>query len=153
MVLMAFGSTAVLVAGWQLGARPAAAPLSARPASGDTARTAPAVRPTTDSTGAAAPSRAASAPTGTFRGAVVQTQYGPVQVAVVVRNGRIDDVRALQLTDRGGRSVAISAAAAPKLRVEALTKQSAHIDTISGATYTSDGYKQSLQAALDRAGL
>ena len=152
MVLAAFGSAAVLVAGWQLGARPAA-PLSAGPAPGDTAGTAPSVHPTADSTGAVGSSRAAPAPTGTFRGAVVQTQYGPVQVAVVVRNGRIADVRALHLTDSGGRSVAISAAAAPQLRVEALTKQTAHIDTISGATYTSDGYKQSLQAALDRAGL
>jgi uncharacterized protein with FMN-binding domain len=76
-----------------------------------------------------------------------------VQVAVVVKHGRIADVKALQLTNQGGRSVQISANAAPRLRVEALKAQSANIDAVSGATYTSEGYRASLQAAIDAARL
>jgi uncharacterized protein with FMN-binding domain len=74
-------------------------------------------------------------------------------VAIVVKSGRITDVKALQLTNEGGRSVAISAGAAPVLRTEALRAQSAKIDAVSGATYTSDGYRTSLQSAIDKAHL
>jgi uncharacterized protein with FMN-binding domain len=76
-----------------------------------------------------------------------------VQVEVVVKNGTVTDVKALQLTNADPRSVDISAQAAPLLREEALSAQSAKIDVISGATYTSDGYIGSLQSALDKAGL
>jgi uncharacterized protein with FMN-binding domain len=76
-----------------------------------------------------------------------------VQVAIVIQHGRIADVKALQLTNRGGRSVAISRDAEPRLRAEALKAQSAKIDVVSGATYTSDGYRTSLQSAIDTAGL
>ena len=62
---------------------------------------------------------------------------------------RITDVVALRLTDSSSRSVQISAQAAPILRQEALSAQSAHIDSVSGASYTSAGYIQSLQSALD----
>ena len=86
-------------------------------------------------------------------GAVVATPYGDVQVSVVTVGHRITDVRALRLTDANGHSRRISADAAPILRREALTAQSASIDAVSGATYTSEGYKQSLQAALDQAHL
>jgi uncharacterized protein with FMN-binding domain len=84
-------------------------------------------------------------------GAVVSTPYGTVQVQVVLIGSRISDVRALHLTDANGTSRGISAGAAPILRNEALTAQSAKIDTVSGATYTSQGYQVSLQAALDQA--
>jgi uncharacterized protein with FMN-binding domain len=57
----------------------------------------------------------------------------------------------VHLTDANQHSRDISAAAAPQLRQEALRSQSASIDTVSGATYTSEGYRQSLQAALDQA--
>lgn len=150
-VLAALGSAAVLAAGWQLGARHSAARPTAAPA--------PSGAATADATAAApdpAPagrSSAAGGPSGTFVGPVDQTGYGPVQVEAVVAGGRLVDVRALQLTNDGGRSVAISASAAPRLRAEALQAQSARIDTVSGATYTSEGYRTSLQAALDRAGL
>ena len=87
----------------------------------------------------------------TVRGALVSTPYGNVQVEVVLVGKRITDVQALHLTDANGHSRAISAGAAPTLRREALTAQSATIDTVSGATYTSEGYKTSLQAALDQA--
>ncbi len=76
-----------------------------------------------------------------------------MQVQITVANGKITDVTALQLTDQGGRSVQISAQAAPILRQEALQAQSAKIQSVSGATFTSEGYTTSLQSAIDKAGL
>ena len=83
---------------------------------------------------------------------MVDTQFGPVQVRIDVAAGRIADVVALQLPT-GRHSGQISSYSEPILRQEALQAQSAKIDIVSGATYTSDAYAQSLQAALDQAGL
>ena len=88
----------------------------------------------------------------TVDGQVVSTRYGDVQVEVVVAGGKIQDVVALQLPT-GRRSGQISSYVAPILHEEALQAQSAKIDLVSGATYTSDAYAQSLQSALDQAGL
>jgi uncharacterized protein with FMN-binding domain len=85
-----------------------------------------------------------------YTGAVVGTPYGNVQVMAVTSGRRITDVRAVHLTDANQHSRDISASAAPELRREALRAQSASIDTVSGATYTSEGYRESLQAALDQ---
>jgi uncharacterized protein with FMN-binding domain len=85
------------------------------------------------------------------RGDVIPTQFGDVQVAITVRGGRLTDVRALQLPFDHPRSQFISTQAQPLLRQEALRAQSAQIDVLSGATYTSDAYAQSLQSALTRA--
>ncbi len=74
-----------------------------------------------------------------------------MQVRIVMTGGRLTDVTAVHLTDSSSRSVSISAYAAPILRREALAAQSARIDTVSGASYTSQGYIQSLQSALDLA--
>lgn len=82
-----------------------------------------------------------------------QTRFGNVQVQITVSGGKITDVMALQLTDEGSRSVSISNQAAPLLRDEVLQAQSANVQTISGATITSDGYLSSLQSALDAAHL
>lgn len=128
-------------------ATPATSPNSSRSASSTKASS-----PKSSPSHASKPSASHGA-SGTFTGATANTPYGPMQVAIVVRNGRITDVKALQLTNEGGRSVAISDAAAPELRTEALKAQSAKIDTISGASYTSDGYRTSLQSAIDKAGL
>lgn len=87
----------------------------------------------------------------TVVGPAVQTQYGTVQVAATVAGRKVQDVRALVMPSGGGRTNEISAQAAPLLRQEAMAAQSAQIDTISGASYTSEGYRESLQAALDRA--
>ena len=67
--------------------------------------------------------------------------------------GKITDVKALKLTDQGGRSVQISNYAAPILRSEVLSAQSAKVSNVSGATYTTEGYLSSLQSAIDKAGL
>jgi uncharacterized protein with FMN-binding domain len=88
---------------------------------------------------------------GTVQGPVISTRYGDVQVQVTISGGAITDVTALQLPSRDGRSQRIASIAEPILRQEALTAQSARIDLLSGATYTSDGYARSLQSALDAA--
>jgi uncharacterized protein with FMN-binding domain len=87
----------------------------------------------------------------TVTGDVAQTQYGPVQVRVTVSGGRIVRADAVQ-APKGGHSDEVTATAVPKLGQEAVAAQSADIDAVSGATYTSAGYRQSLQSALDRAG-
>jgi uncharacterized protein with FMN-binding domain len=89
----------------------------------------------------------------TYAGQAVSTRYGDVQVQITVQNGKITDVTALHLTDAEMRSQMISANAAPILRSEVLQAQSANVQTVSGATITSDAYLQSLQAALDAAHL
>jgi uncharacterized protein with FMN-binding domain len=87
----------------------------------------------------------------TIVGAPVRDPYGTVQVAVTLRGGRIVDVRPVQIPMSDGHSQAVNAQAAPMLRSEVLRAQSARVDVVSGATYTSEAYAQSLQAALDRA--
>lgn len=86
-------------------------------------------------------------------GSEVQTRWGPVQVKVTVSGGRVTDVTAVEYPTENPRDQQINSYALPELRTEALAAQSADIDTVSGATYTSEGYKQSLQSALDAAGL
>jgi uncharacterized protein with FMN-binding domain len=89
---------------------------------------------------------------GSFTGSAVSTQYGTVQVRAVITGGKLTDVVVLQQTDVGARSGQIDSFALPVLKSEALAAQSADIDVVSGASYTSAGYAQSLQAALDQAG-
>jgi uncharacterized protein with FMN-binding domain len=89
---------------------------------------------------------------GTATGDSVGTRYGNAQVRVTVKNGRIVTIDALQLQSNDSRSVQISSSAAPILQQEALTKQTAAVDAVSGATYTSASYMQSLQSAVDKLG-
>ena len=84
---------------------------------------------------------------------MVQTQWGPVQVQVTVKDGRLSDVSVLQYPNGNPRDQQINAYALPVLVQESLDAQSADIDMVSGATVTSDGYLRSLQGALDQAGL
>ncbi|MDX6238035.1 MAG: hypothetical protein QOG10_2850 [Kribbellaceae bacterium] len=87
----------------------------------------------------------------TVNGASASTQYGPVRVSVTIKAGRIVSVKAVDYPSSGGRDREISAFALPELGREAVKAQSAQIDTVSGATFTSDGYRRSLQSALDAA--
>lgn len=103
------------------------------------------------STGSAAPTTSAAPSQKTVDGDVSQTPYGPVQVELVMTGSRIVDVRALQLPSDASRSRRLAQIAAPTLRSEVLSAQSAQIDTVSGATYTSQGYAESVQYALDHA--
>ncbi|HET6506106.1 MAG TPA: FMN-binding protein [Baekduia sp.] len=88
----------------------------------------------------------------TFTGSAIATRYGTAQVEVTVVNGKITNIVAVALPDDEPKSVAISTQAEPTLKQEALTKQTAAIDAVTGATITSAGYEASLQSALDRAG-
>ncbi|MGX5682160.1 FMN-binding protein [Schumannella luteola] len=89
---------------------------------------------------------------GTYTGSSVGTRFGNVQVQVTISGGAITDVTAVHLTDHDGKSVQISNRAAPILAQEVLSAQSANVQMVSGATYTSRAYLESLQSALDQAG-
>jgi uncharacterized protein with FMN-binding domain len=94
-----------------------------------------------------------SSSTTTVTGAVAQTQWGPVQVQLVVRDGSISAVKVLQYPNGNGRDAEINSYALPILVKETISQQTASIDMVSGATVTSGGYLQSLQSAIDQAGL
>ena len=84
-------------------------------------------------------------------GAVDNTSYGPMQVQVTMAGSKITGVKVLQQTNTGSLSQQIDANATPQLTKETLAAQSARIDAVSGASYTSAGYIKSLQSALDQA--
>ena len=89
----------------------------------------------------------------TYTGESVQTQFGPVQVQVTVDNGSITDVTTLAYPENDGHSAQINAQAVPALEQQALSAQSANVDGVSGASYTTAAFEQSLQSALVQAGL
>lgn len=136
-IVGAIGSAAVLAVAWQVG--------TVIDSSTPTA--------TTSAAPSSPGSTASAASSGTFTGSSESTRYGSVQVKIVVAGGKITDVVAVHLTDRGGESVQLSNRAAPILRAEVLKAQSAKVASVSGATYTSKAYLLSLQSALDHAGI
>jgi uncharacterized protein with FMN-binding domain len=161
------GSAAIIAVGWQAGvgtlvsslpqSQAAAAGSSTTAASGTAGTgadewgnvpTDPLTTPAADAPAAAT----AAGGDGTFDGSVVNTRYGPQQVQVVISGGKLTDVVVLQTQTADRKSQQISSRANPILREEALTAQSAKISNVSGATYTSQSYTQSLQSALDSAG-
>ncbi|MFD8568110.1 FMN-binding protein [Streptomyces sp. NPDC059639] len=93
-----------------------------------------------------------TATTRTVTGDTVQTRYGPVQVELTLSGSKITAARAVQTPANEPRSRQINASAVPTLIQETLDAQSARIDTVSGATFTSEGYISSLQSALDQTG-
>jgi uncharacterized protein with FMN-binding domain len=103
----------------------------------------------TTATGATGGAPAGGA-SGRFTGADVPTRYGDIQVALTLQHGRITDVQWLKLPFDRPRSQFISQQAAPILRSEVLAAQSAQINLLSGATYTSDAWATSVQAALSQ---
>jgi uncharacterized protein with FMN-binding domain len=112
---------------------------------------APSRGPTTNPTATPSTSPGANAVPATtvVNGTSADTRYGPVQVQLAVQGGRIVRATAIDYPQGSGRDREINSFAIPQLQQETVAAQSAHIDTVSGATYTSDGYQQSLQAALD----
>jgi uncharacterized protein with FMN-binding domain len=124
---------------------------------------APASSPPTPQTSAPAsaaptkkPSASAAAPppppqTRSVNGSSISTRYGTVQVRVTFAGTQITDVVPLRLPDSNGVDQQIDQQVVPILIQETLAAQSANIQAISGATYTSDGYVRSLQSALDKA--
>ena len=98
-------------------------------------------------------SAGASTAATTVTGDEAQTIYGPIQVKITVKNGKVTAAQAVQYPQDSPRDQEINSYAVPVLNQEAVSASSAHIDAVSGATYTSGGYVTSLQSALDKAGL
>ena len=96
--------------------------------------------------------QAAAPQTTTYRGKAVDPGYGPVQVQIVVTDGQLQSVTGVQQSS-DGKSRQISSYALPQLEEQAMASQSASIDGVSGASYTSVGFAKSLQSALTKAGL
>ena len=158
------GSAAIIAIGWQagVGTLTSALPQSGASASGtsnaagtssgSSSSSSSSASTDTSSQAATTAPAASGAADGTYDGSVVNTRFGTVQVQAVISGGKITDVIAVKLTDADRRSVAISQQVAPMVRSEVLTAQSAKVANISGGTYTTQAYLQSLQSALDAAG-
>ena len=113
--------------------------------------TAPPVTGSVSSTSSAPSTGTSGGASKTVTGSAVQTEFGPYQVQATFSSGKLTDVQLVQMpSDRHSQRIAQQAA--PLLRQEALQAQSAKVDTVSGATTTSQAYAQSLQAALDAQG-
>ncbi len=121
-----------------------AAPIATTPSTSTATTPATSNAPTTTA--------AAAAAAAVVNGDSYSNKYGNVQVqATFAADGTLTDVTTLEVPSRDGDSVNISNFAVPRLNSSALTTQSANVNTVSGATYTSNGYKKSLQSAIDLA--
>ena len=138
-------TTVVLLFGYHTStAGPAATSVLAPPVAGSSSST-----ESTDSSD----SSSATSSAKTYTGPSTDTQWGPVQVAITVANGKITDVTVPVYPNGNGRDAEINAYALPILTKATLASQDGNVDMISGATVTSQGYAKSLQGALDEAGL
>jgi uncharacterized protein with FMN-binding domain len=99
---------------------------------------------------AASPSTSSATATKTVTGTSVDTRWGPVQVKITAVNGKITSAQAVDYPQNNSRDQEINSVAIPQLQQETINASSANIDMVSGATYTSQGYIQSLQSALDK---
>ncbi len=107
--------------------------------------------PTPTPTKTATPTPTIKSVNGTFTGPVVNVNYGNVQVEITVSNGKITDARALQAPS--GRNDRYTNYALPLLKQQTLAAQSTNIQGASGASYTTYGWRKSLQGAMAKAGL
>ncbi|TMC05945.1 MAG: FMN-binding protein [Chloroflexi bacterium] len=130
-------------------ARPVAAapPPSPAPATSETPSSAPAA-PAATATPTPTPAPTNRPANGSFTGALVPTRFGDVQVRIVVTSGRITDVVAVQMPSDRARSAEITQYVTPVLRSEVIRAQNAQIDVISGATFTSEAYAESVNDAM-----
>ncbi len=94
-----------------------------------------------------------AAASGTFTGDAAQTRFGPVQVSITVSNGRITNVTAPVYPRESFQDQQINAQAIPWLEQQTIAAQSANIQGVGGASYTSQGFYQSLVSALSKAGM
>jgi uncharacterized protein with FMN-binding domain len=107
----------------------------------------------TGSSSAGPQQSAGSTVNGTFTGGTADTRWGPVQVQIVVQNSKIVNATALQYPNGNGHDAEINSWAVPQLQQATVSTNGNNFDALSGATVTSDGYKSSLQSALDQAHL
>ncbi|WP_082888996.1 FMN-binding protein [Leifsonia xyli] len=158
IILVVMGATVGLKL-YGVGEQVAASPAAASTTSGSTTSGSTSSESGTSSTSSGdattpsstpSPSASASTATTTVTGDAVDTRYGAVQVEVTFSGTTITAVRTVQSPSGNGRDIEINDQALPILQQEALQSQSANIDTVSGATYTSEGYIQSLQSAIDK---
>ena len=145
---------AALIVGVRLSVQPPAAPAAAPSVNlaGDPTPAATSKKPAGSAGGAKTTEPAknkSGLKDGTFKGKGANNQYGTVQVTVKIEDGKITAVDATYPTL--GNSATINPVAVPKLKQETLQSQSAKVAAVSGATYTSASYRESLQAALDSA--
>jgi uncharacterized protein with FMN-binding domain len=140
---------------WILGYK--VTPHTAGLAAAGTAQPSPPTDQVSPGTGSASPSPtptpSAGGVNGSFTGSDVPNRFGDVQIKIVISGGHIKDVQALQLPTDRAQSAYISQVAGPILRSEVIQAQSARIDIVSGATYTSESYAQSVESALQQAHL
>jgi uncharacterized protein with FMN-binding domain len=136
-------------------ASPATSTTSPSPTSPSSSSSSPAgsAAPTTTAPTTTIPKSSPANGTVTVTGVPGATRYGPVEVRITVTNGKVTDVEAVEYPTASARDRSINARAIPQLNAEVESAQSAKIDMVSGATYTSRGYISSLQSALDQAGL
>jgi uncharacterized protein with FMN-binding domain len=132
---------------------PSASASAAPAASASAAATSKAASGTSSSSSSSSASSSANTAATTVTGDEAQTIYGPVVVKITVKNGKVTAAEAIEYPNSDPRDAQINSYAIPALNSEAVGASSARIDTISGATYTSQGYLSSLQSALDKAGL
>ena len=111
----------------------------------DTPAPAPSATPTV------APAKPVGGVTGSFTGSVANTRYGPVQVKITVENGKIVDAQAVQAPS--GSNDRYTQKAVPRLREQTIAAQSANVQGVSGASFTSYGWYESLASAIAQAGL
>jgi uncharacterized protein with FMN-binding domain len=130
-----------------------AEPSTTTPSTTSTSSTTTSTTSTTTTTLPTTTTTAAAPQSVDVTGPAIPTRWGTVQVEVVLEDGRLVDVIGVQLPNERQYSAYVSSVAGPWLRSEALEAQSASIQNISGATYTSQGYSRSLQGALDSAGI
>ena len=123
----------------------AAAPTPSGAPSAKPTAAAPTVAPTV------APTKPVGGVTGSFTGSVANTRYGPVQVKITVENGKIIDAQAVQAPS--GSNDRYTQKAVPRLREQTIAAQSANVQGVSGASFTSYGWYQSLASAISKAGL
>src|SRR3954451_19235694 len=120
------------------------------PGAGSTGTSGTSSRAGSSDSSASTSSGTSGAGSKTVTGDAVDTRWGPVQVRVSLANGKISSVTAVEYPDGNGRDQEINSNALPVLAQEAVSANSADIDMVSGATYTSQGYISSLQSALDQ---
>jgi uncharacterized protein with FMN-binding domain len=128
-------------------------PAAAAPAASTPETSTAAASPTIANPGASPATASSGAPTATrtVTGSAAMTPYGPMQVKITLAGQRITKATVVQQTDDGTESQQIDSFSIPKLTSETIAAQSARIDAVSGASYTSSGYIKSLQSALDQA--
>jgi uncharacterized protein with FMN-binding domain len=149
VLLFSYHTSTNSAAGATFVASPAAELPASPPATGPSASASP---PGSPKVSAPPTSKPKPMPTH-YTGGIADTRWGPVQVRITVFGGKITASEAVRHPQGNGRDAEINGYALPILNQKVVRQQSAAIDTVSGATVTSDGYRQSLQSAIDRAHL